>query len=138
MDFKSLLPNLDHYIWPVLMGLVVGLALLPLIKFIAWRLFRFDRNVQKILTQKKSSEVKLGKIAETLSPILEDFPVDVQKPGTSTVYVGQPLDFIHFDPEEGVTFIEVKSGDAKLNPNQKRLKNLIEEGRVYWAQLQVK
>lgn len=138
MHLEALSANLAPYIWPVLVGLILGLALWPVIRFLVWRLFRFDKNVQKILNQKKSSEVKLGKIAETLSPILDEFPVDVQKPGTSTVYVGQPLDFIHFDPEEGVTFIEVKSGDAKLNQTQKRLRTLIEEGRVYWAQLQVK
>jgi predicted Holliday junction resolvase-like endonuclease len=108
------------------------------IKPLLWWLFSFDSRVRALLEQKKSSEVRLGKISETLAPVLNDFPVDVHKPGTSTIFLGQPVDFIHFDPESGVSFIEVKSGESKLSSTQKKLKNLIQAGKVGWLEFRVK
>lgn len=119
-----------------------GAALLLLIVLTAkrwiWFLFRFDDNVAQILHEKKSSEVRVGKVVESIAPFLDDFPVDVRKPGTSTNFLGQPIDFIHFDPEEGVSFIEVKSGNAALSPTQRKIKRLIEEGKVRWIEYRVK
>ena len=114
--------------------LLLLLLLLPAIKALVWRLFRFDARVQALLSQTKSSEVRTGKLVETLAPLLDDFPVDVRKPGTSTVFLGQPVDFVHFDPEAGVTFIEVKSNDAALTTSQRRIRAAIEEGRVRWCE----
>lgn len=107
--------------------------LLRLLRDLLWKLFSFD----KILEQKKSAEVRMGKIAETLSPMLEDFPIDIHKAGTSTVFLGQPVDYMHFDPEHGITFIEVKSGESKLSPNQRKLKSLVQKGKVRWVDFQV-
>jgi hypothetical protein len=113
--------------------IVAGLVILICLKPLLWWLFSFDGRVAEILHRTKSSEVRLGKIAESLAPVLDDFPVDAKKPGTTTVFLGQPIDFIHFDPDTGVTFIEVKSGDAKLTTSQRRLKELIESGHVSWC-----
>jgi len=125
--------------WALLLfGLVLILVFFPLIKALLWRFFSFDRRIDKLLQQKKSSEVRLGKITEIMSPLLEDFPVDVHKPGTATVFIGQPIDYIHFDPDEGVTFIEVKSGDSRLSQSQKAIKAHIEAGNVTWAQYRLR
>ncbi len=117
---------------------VLVLLLLPIIKWVLWKLFSFDHRVKKILFQKKSSEVRLGKMVESIAPLLDGFPVDVNKPGTSTVFIGQPIDFLYIDPDEGVVFVEVKSGDAKLSGVQKRIKALIQEGRVSWKEFRFK
>ena len=76
--------------------------------------------------------VKGGYVAESLAPLAEEFPVDVGKPGTSTVFLGQPIDYIYFDPEMGVSFIEVKSGRSDLSKRQRQLRDRIDEGRVEW------
>ena len=81
--------------------------------------------------------MRLGKISESLAPVLEDFPVDPKKPGTSTVFLGQPVDFIHFDPERGIVLIEVKSGQSKLSASQKRIKELVKEGQIEWLEFRV-
>lgn len=118
---------------------VAGLVILiPVIKYIAWKLFKFDKRVEKILEQKKSSEVRLGKISETLSPFLDGFPVDVEKIGTSTGFLGQPVDYVHFDPDNGITFIEVKSGNSRLSASQKKIKELVLQGKVFWKEFSVK
>lgn len=128
---------LEH---PGRLGLCILIALtsFPFLRALIWRLFRFEKRVNKIVHQKKSSEVRLGKISESLAPVLKDFPVDVSKPGTSTIFLGQPIDYIHFDPEEGVTFIEIKSGESKLSDSQRKLKKLLEKGKVNWQEYRVK
>ena len=95
-------------------------------------------SYQSLLSQKKSSEVRTGKVAEVLAPFIDSFPVDVKKPGTSTVFLGQPIDYIHFNPEEGITFIEVKSGNSDLSTDQRKIKKTIESGKVFWKQVQIK
>ncbi len=79
----------------------------------------------KLLGQKKSSEVRTGKIAEQISPFLSDYPLD---PKTAR-FIGDPIDFVHFD-EEKVTFVEVKSGKSQLSTKQRHIRDLIKEGKV--------
>lgn len=125
-------------IWIYIGAIFVALISYPIVKFIVWKLFSFDSKVNKILEQKKSSEVRVGRITESLAPLLESFPVDVTKFGTSTSFLGQPVDYVHFDPEEGITFVEVKSGNSKLSPSQKKFKELVQQGKVFWKEVSVK
>lgn len=124
-----------------LLGVGVGAMLLLgalwVVRPLAWRLFSFDRRIRDLRAQQKSSEVRLGLLTETLAPLAEAFPVDVGREGTSTVFLGQPVDYLHFDPEEGVTFIEVKSGDSRLSPKQAALRRRIEQGDVFWETLRI-
>lgn len=118
----------------VLAGLVL---LLPFLKKFLWWAFGFDAKVKKLLSQAKSADVRYGKLNETLAPLVENFPVDIKKPGTSTLFIGQPIDYIHFDPDDGVVFIEVKSANSKLSTSQRKLRKLIEEGQVEWAEVRL-
>jgi len=127
-----------HILIYLLCGVAALLILFPIFKWLIWKLFSFDSKVATILHHKKSSEVRLGQISEKLAPLLADFPVDVNKPGTSTIFIGQPVDFVHMDPEEGITFIEVKTGNSKLSATQKRLKELVESGAVDWVEYRIK
>jgi predicted Holliday junction resolvase-like endonuclease len=109
-----------------------------LVKPLLWWLLSMDSRVQEVLSRKKSAEVRLGKIAETLAPIMNDFPIDIQKSGTSTIFLGQPVDFLHIDPEQGITFIEIKSGDSRLSPSQRRIKELVKNRQVRWVDYRIK
>lgn len=118
---------------------LLGLILFsPLIKLIVWKLFSFDNKVQEILSQKKSSEVRTGKVVESVAPLMKSFPVDITKEGTSTIFLGQPIDYVHFDPDEGITFIEVKSANSRFSTLQKKMIEHIEKGNVFWADMKVK
>ena len=79
----------------------------------------------KLFGQKKSSEVRTGKITEQIAPFLEDYPLN---PKTAR-FIGDPIDFVHFD-EDGVTFVEVKSGKSQLSKKQRMIRDLIKEGKV--------
>ena len=84
-----------------------------------------EEQYDKLLGQKKSSEVRTGKITEQLSPFLNDYPL---APETAK-FIGDPIDFVHFD-EDKITFVEVKSGKSQLSRKQKDIKELVEQGKV--------
>lgn len=84
-----------------------------------------EQQYDKLFSQKKSSEVRTGLITEQISPFLSDYPLD---PATAR-FIGNPIDFIHFD-EDKVTFVEVKTGKSQLSKKQRRIRDLVGEGKV--------
>jgi len=87
---------------------------------------KFQENqYSKLVSQTRSSEVRTGRIAEQLAPFLEDYP---KNPKTAR-FVGEPIDFIHFD-DDVITFVEVKSGKSQLSKRQRKFRDLIKEGKV--------
>ena len=84
-----------------------------------------ESQYDKLLGQKKSSEVRTGKITEQIAPFLADYP---KNPRTAR-FIGDPIDFVHFD-EDQVTFVEVKSGKSQLSKKQRGIRDLIKEGKV--------
>ena len=85
---------------------------------------------------KQSRAVLGGLVTEQMAPLLPDFPFD---PGDCR-FIGKPVDFIVFRGMNGqdiseVIFLEVKSGASRtLNPQEKRLRDAIQAGRVRWVQ----
>ena len=88
---------------------------------------------------KQSRAVLGGLVSEQIAPLLPDFPFD---PGDCR-FIGKPVDFIVFRGmnEQNISeviFLEVKSGASKtLSPQEKRLRDAIQAGRVRWAQFDV-
>lgn len=87
----------------------------------------------KVVFQKKSSEVRLGHIAETLAPFLDQFEFEPEQ----CSFLGQPIDYISFGDEE-ITFIEVKSGNSQLNSKQRHIRNLVKDKKVNWKEIRIK
>ena len=52
-------------------------------------------------------------------------------------YMGEPIDFVGIKYDEGVDFIEVKTGRFRLSEDEKKLRELIEAGRVNYVPLSV-
>ena len=52
-------------------------------------------------------------------------------------YLGEPIDFVGIKYDEGVDFIEVKTGRFRLTEDERKLRELIEEGRVNYVPLTV-
>lgn len=90
-------------------------------------------NRKKVVSQKKSSEVRLGNVAETLAPFLDQFDFDPE----NCIFLGRPIDYISFADEE-ITFIEVKMGKSQLNAKQRHIRNLIQDKHVAWKEIRIK
>lgn len=87
-----------------------------------------------LLSQKKSSETRLGQISEHIVPFLEKCPY---KP-KDMHFLGNPIDYLVFDLDEGrIIFSEVKSGNSKASKRQKTIKNIIKSGRVFYEEVRI-
>mgnify|MGYP003135292435 CR=1 FL=1 len=88
---------------------------------------------KKVLSQKKSGEVRLGHIAETLAPFLDQFDFDPE----NCCFMGKPIDYVSFGDDE-ITFIEVKSGNAQLSTKQRHIRDLVKQKLVSWKEVRIK
>ena len=52
-------------------------------------------------------------------------------------YLGDPVDFVGVKYDEGIDFIEVKTGKARLTEDEKKLKDLIDSKMVNYVPLSV-
>ena len=91
-----------------------------------------DQDYIKLLSQKKSSEVRLGQISEQLAPFVAGFNYDTKQ----AHFLGQPIDYICFEKDK-IVFLEVKSGKAQLSSRQKEIKQLIQDKKVEWAEMRI-
>lgn len=90
---------------------------------------RWKDEAGKSLSQRKSSEVRVGKIAENFAPLEKTFPYPID----TAVFSGQPIDFVCYDIDAenpGIHFVEIKSGNADLSAKQRKIRDLIKEGKV--------
>jgi len=91
-----------------------------------------EDDYAKLLNQKKSSEVRLGKIAENMAPFFTCWPYD---PNTFR-FLGNPVDGIQFTDDE-IIFVEIKTGKARLSDSQKWIKKLVQEKKVSFVSFKI-
>ncbi len=87
---------------------------------------------EKTLFHRKSSEVRLGKIGENLAPFIEAWPWDPK----NFRFLGNPIDGIQFN-KDGIVFVEIKTGGARLNRTQKDFRDLVKEGKVSFVTFKI-
>ena len=106
--------------------------------------FRRDKYWEKELPSyrkdaiMKSRSVLGGQFSEQLAPYLPNF----EYLPTECKFMGKPIDFIVFKGMDEkkideVVFVEVKSGNAKLNAHEKNLRETIENKRVRWVEYRI-
>ncbi len=82
---------------------------------------------------RRSRLVLGGKFSEQLAPYLPDFKYDP----TDARFIGTPIDMLVFKglsanaPEE-IIMLEIKSGEAGLSQQEKKIKELVENKKVRW------
>ena len=76
----------------------------------------------------------LGKRTGKLNELLATFELTQYD---RLFYLGEPVDFVGIKYDEGIDFIEVKTGKARLSEDEKRLKDLIELKMVNYVPLSV-
>lgn len=112
----------------VLELVAVGFFLAAAISF--YLFIRYRRLYREERSAKMSAAVKHGKTFEQLIPLSEGFPGNPR----GFRFLGDPIDGILFE-EDGVTFIEFKTGGSALTEGQKKIKSLIEDNKVEWKEI---
>jgi len=93
---------------------------------------RLKEKASKIESQKKSSEVKLGLMAENFMPFIRDYPYDHKR----FRFLANPVDGIQVT-NDAVIFVEFKTGAARLSKSQKFIKDLVTQGKVRFETFRV-
>jgi predicted Holliday junction resolvase-like endonuclease len=131
---------------PALAVLVAAVVVLLLVsvRFAAYRArYRFSRDdvqSERRDAAKRSLSVLGGRASEQLVPLLPDFYEDFSP--SDARFLGSPVDYVVFDGlKEGdlrrVVLVEVKTGSAALNGNEREVRRAIEEGRVEFEVLRL-
>ena len=119
--------------------IVVLSTLVALAALFLWWKARYTRAVRRDAIR-RSLAVVTGKVSEQLVPHFPHFPFTPQ----DARFLGSPVDFVVFDGlSEGegavrrVVFVEVKTGEARLSPRERGVREAIERGAVEWMELRV-
>jgi predicted Holliday junction resolvase-like endonuclease len=127
----------------LLLGFLLGagLAYLVLLPLFRIRLERWKGEVEETLRREileRSRATLKGRIGEQMAPLLPQFryePADAR-------FIGSPVDYVIFEghsraePRE-VVFLEVKTGRSTLTPTERKIKEVVEGGRVRWETLEL-
>lgn len=120
-------------------ALIVAGGIAGIIIVLYYKLFRAEQKIssldelyKKTLSQKKSSEVRLGKIGENMAPFFSQWPYDPNK----FRFIGNPIDGISFNEDE-IVLVEIKTGKARLTTSQKKARDLVKAGKIRFATFRV-
>lgn len=111
---------------PLFLAFIILLLILLSI-FLFKRASALEEDLNTLQFSKASQSVKYGKLTEQWIPLAKQFPY----PPEQFRFLGSPIDGIVFGEYE-VVLCEFKSSGAQLNENQKRIKKLVEDGKVKW------
>jgi len=90
------------------------------------------KSYNKVLHQKKSSEVRLGKIGENLAPFTKCWPWDPN----DFRFLGSPIDGMQFT-KDMIYLVEIKTGKSRLSKKQMRCRQLVSEGKVAFVSCRI-
>ncbi len=85
--------------------------------------------LQEERTRQRSLSASYGRITEQWFPLMDGYPYD----SANFRFLGTPVDGVQFE-EDKVVFIEFKSNRSELSAAQKRLKKLVQSGKVTWEE----
>jgi predicted Holliday junction resolvase-like endonuclease len=80
-------------------------------------------------TRQRSISASYGRITEQWFPLMEKYPYD----SANFRFLGTPIDGVQFE-EDKIVFVEFKSHKAELSTQQRRLKQMIQAGKVTWEE----
>lgn len=115
--------------------LLLVLTILLVIVLILYLLERRDthqllQQVNHLASKFQSQSVKHGQQWEHFVPFMDNYPGDREH----SVYLGMPIDYLSFGNDQ-ILFIEVKTGQSTLSEKQRQIKELVEQKKVGWREV---
>ena len=93
---------------------------------------RADRATDLLEAERRrgqSLSTTYGKISEQWFPLMDGFPYDSH----NFRFLGAPIDGIQFE-EDKIVFCEFKANHSQLTTDQRHIKRLIQDRKVYWEE----
>ncbi len=118
---------------------MVLLALVMLVAILAGIIAYYRKRVEKLSLSLNEAEKRgrslsstYGRITEQFAPFLHSYPYDP----SNFRFIGSPIDGIQFN-EDGIVFVEVKSSNSRLSEKERKIRDLVERGRVKWMEFRI-
>lgn len=86
---------------------------------------KIEKELSELKSQQQSKSVRLGLISENVLPFHSDFKYNVK----DLVPMFRPIDYVVFAEDE-IVFLEIKVGTSQLSEKQKKIRSLINSGKV--------
>lgn len=118
---------------PLLVLSGVCLILLFVIAVLAKRVRALSKQLSDADFQQRSLSTTYGKISEQWFPLMKQYPYDPQ----GFRFLGSPIDGVQFE-EDRIVFVEFKANRSQLAKNQRRFRDLVEAGEVYFEEFRFK
>jgi hypothetical protein len=113
---------------------LVALAIALRIYFVSTRSVRqTNAKYGKLMHLKKSSETRIGLVGEQLAPYLDDWPFEDAR---EFRLISSPVDGVNFGQDE-ITIVEIKTGKSRLSKSQKRIRELVRQGKIAYIEFRV-
>jgi len=107
---------------------------------VRWRMEESDTIAEEAL--RRSRAVLTGRISEQMAPVHPAFAYDP----ADARFIGSPIDFVIFDglaevragrrtTLRSIVLLDVKTGRSSLTTVQRRVRDCVERGEVWWAAL---
>jgi predicted Holliday junction resolvase-like endonuclease len=121
--------------WPVIVAL--GLLVVFVLGYLTGRKKEHEKHER---SKKIQRSVLGGLFSEQIAPFLPGFPEELR--ASEARFIGKPIDFLIFkgmDEQniEEVVFVEVKTGKAQLNAQERKLREVIEQKKVRWCEYRI-
>ena len=81
---------------------------------------------------RRSESTRYGQITEQFMPFISEYPYDSKQ----FRFLGSPFDGVQFE-EDKIVMIEFKSAGSRLSTRQRRIRNLVREGKVDFQEIRV-
>ncbi len=118
---------MEKYIWLALvLGCIVPAAY---VSYLRRRLDLLTSQLEAERTKKRSISASYGRITEQWFPLMDRYPYD----SANFRFLGTPVDGVQFE-EDRIIFVEFKSRNAELSTAQRRMKQLVQSGKVSWEE----
>jgi len=105
-----------------------------------------SQEIKKQKSRAASAHTTKGQILEKWCPFLEHPDIDPDWEAKNWSFMGQPIDYIVFDWRENkeinmadgkIVMLDVKSGKSQLTTKQRRIRDLIQGGKVEWKTIRL-
>lgn len=129
--YKRLIPDLGTTI-PLSHYREVVEEKTAIIKELDKQVSEISAELKEIKSEQQSKSVRLGLISENVLPFHEDFKYNVK----DLVPMFRPIDYVVFSEDE-IVFLEIKVGKSQLSDKQKKIRSIIEQGKVRFEEHRV-
>ena len=105
--------------WSIIVVLLGCLILLGIL------CFKMRSSSAELKSQIRSQSTRYGQITEQFLPLVESYPWDSKH----FRFLGSPIDGIQYE-EDRIILVEFKSSLSQMSGRQRKIKNLVEQGKV--------